>query len=481
MKYLPRIASVYMGVVFACIAGGTAGAAKSEEVEARAVLNSECVLADEPYYVPDATGVPRDKSLSMLGIVVGKVAEVMIQHALRMVVAKWRTRGIETWSARLPPTDLYLAKLDPAPELELNDQLGCLTIITGDFEPESTDCSAQYEPRTITPEILRLPESEWRTSRTLDSLQNQLRRANVCTRGEPRSVMEARFEFSADGTGYRLADAGHRFNALLGTADAKAERFVFYTFEINQPGTSNVANRLSTAWVELGSVRAGTIVPEGSGSARSEAPWLQLPQLSGEARRIYEDRTGVHQDTHAQIEALERAIVRETRTVVSLTERLSSAPRDVADGLREPLRTHRVTVATLQAELDAHLAEYAELPHDPLKLMPVAMSIGVTEARSEKRGQAMLAKLVESGSGSPAPAAAVAVARSIAPGANDALRPAGSAAALAAELRAARDAYYDAQLAARLSKSPSGASLDVTQAKARYDAARRAVGVEVAP
>ena len=44
-----------------------------------------------------------------------------------------------------------------------------------------------------------------------------MRRANVCVDGKAKAVYEARFEFSTDGTAYRLKDAGYRIESLLTT------------------------------------------------------------------------------------------------------------------------------------------------------------------------------------------------------------------------------------------------------------------------
>jgi hypothetical protein len=393
-----RIVAVSMGVTLACLCGDTAVAAQSKDVELRAVLDERCVVADEPYYIPSAEGVPRDKALGLVGIIVGKIAGALVEHAIKVAVEKWRERGQDAWYTTLPATELYVAQLDPAPALELNPAMGCLTVVAGAFEPPSTDCAGQYVPKSITPEILQLPESQWHTSRTLDSAQNQLRRANICTDGEPRAVMEARIELSNDGTAYRLSNAGYRINSLLGTQDAKAERFVFYTVEIREPGAVDESGRLSTAWLNLGGVSAGKLGAETP--ATSDTPWQKVPPLSAEARRIYDERTRAQIDTHAQIEELERAIVRHQRIIVNLEERVASASRDLVPGLREQIRANRVQIQASEAELAARKAEYAELPHEPVKLMPVSIRVGVTEARSEKRAQAALAKFTAAGSAS---------------------------------------------------------------------------------
>lgn len=486
MKYLPRMGSVYIGVLLACITGSPGLAARSRDVELRAVVNAQCVVADEPYFIPEEEGTP--KAIGLVGIVVGKVAQVMVEHAFKAAARMWRTRGQDSWYTLLPPTDLYVAKLDPAPVLALNENVGCLTVVAGTFQPDDADCRAQYVPRTIAPEVLQQPESEWHTSRTLDSAQNQLRRANICTDGEPRAVMEARLQLSADATAYRLTDAGYRVNSLLDTKDAKAERYVFYTLEISEPGSAGGAALLSTAWLEMGTVGPGKRTGGLDTAADPGTPWLRVPPLSVEARRVYEERTHVHQDTQAQIEALERAIVREQRVVATLDERAASARKDMVAGLQDQARVGRVRIETLQAELDARRAEYAELPHETLRLMPVVMKVGVTESKSAKRGQELLAKLVDQNAAVVSPAATALVPKSLGAPASTAGRlPApGSAAAGAAvpaasggeaELRAARAAYFDALVNAKF--SADAAAIDVSKAKARYDAARRAAGLEV--
>ena len=90
------------------------------------------------------------------------------------------------------------------------------------FEPEPADCTAEYHPKELARETMGLPQSEWKTSRTDDSTENQLRRANICVVDKAHAVYESRFEFSNDGTAYRLKDAGYRIESLLTTPDKAA-------------------------------------------------------------------------------------------------------------------------------------------------------------------------------------------------------------------------------------------------------------------
>ncbi len=108
-----------------------------------------------------------------------------------------------------------------------------------------------------------LPQKDWKTSRTDDSIENQLRRANVCVDGNARAVYEGRFEFSKDGTTYRLKSAGYRIDSLLTTQEKGASRTVLYTLKITQPGATDQQEALSSAWVDLGTVARG-----GSGERR---------------------------------------------------------------------------------------------------------------------------------------------------------------------------------------------------------------------
>src|SRR5260370_33248198 len=104
--------------------------------------------------------------------------------------------------------NLYRVDFRPAPSLGINAKLGCMTIVAARFKPEPADCSAEYLPKELSRDTKELPQSERQTSRTDDSIENQLRRANVCVIGKAQAAYETRLEFSNDVNAYRLKDAG---------------------------------------------------------------------------------------------------------------------------------------------------------------------------------------------------------------------------------------------------------------------------------
>jgi len=55
-----------------------------DAVEVRAYLNDTCVIADEPFFVPAAAGedAERPKFLPLIGLVVGKLTELFINHEI---------------------------------------------------------------------------------------------------------------------------------------------------------------------------------------------------------------------------------------------------------------------------------------------------------------------------------------------------------------------------------------------------------------
>ena len=352
-------------------------------------------VADEPFYSAEPVSGTSERALPLVGIVVGKLAELILRSVVKATAGKITAGAArkDTKYAAARETNLFRADLDPAPSLNLNARLGCMTIVAGKFMPDGTDCVSQYVPRTVDPASVSQPAAEWRSSRTDGSLENPLRRANVCMDGAPRSVYESRFEFSPDGTAYRLVDAGYHVNSLLTADGPKAARSVFYTLEISQPSRDAHNEVLSTAWVNLGMLKPGD---RGAASQQKPSPWLRVPALSVEARRSYEEQTRVHQAVAAEIQALERAIVRNRRLLNGIEERTAVARAEVASGLQEQALKTEVQIQTLSAELDARRAEYADLPQAPLEFMPVSIEVGVTEKTSEKRALLALGQIIDS-------------------------------------------------------------------------------------
>src|SRR5260221_4186718 len=290
----------------------------------------------------------------------------------------------DTRYAAAKEMNLYRAEFAPAPAVHINARLGCLTIVAAGFKPNATDCTAEYLPKEWSGEARAAPQDVCKTSRTDDSVENQLRRANVCVNGRPKAVYEARFEFSADGTAYRLKDGGYRIDSLLTTDDRHAVRTTLYTLKILNPGATDQQETLSSAWVNIGAVSAGA---RGDGSKSEASPWLLVPPMSVEARRVYEARTSAHQEVMGAIQALQRALTRTQRQIAALDLRIAAATGDVAEGLK--LEHTRLTVQSQSqgAELEARNAEYQDLPRTPLEFMPVKIEVAVSPSGGQQKGE----------------------------------------------------------------------------------------------
>jgi len=449
-----------------------------------AYVNDSCIIADEPYLLPPPQpGDPADQTttrfLPLLGLVVGKLTEMLINH---MVSAssehiKAGANRKDTRYAMSKEMNLYRADFEPEPAVRLNANLGCMTVVAAKFKPESTQCSADYVPKQLTRDTMKLPESQWKSSRTDDSIENQLRRANICVDGKARAVYEARFEFSEDGTAYRLKNAGYHIDSLLTTQDKGATRSTFYTLEISQPSTTEQRETLSTAWVRLGTVSAGA---HGAGSDSDSPPWLKVPALTTEARRAYEQKTSVHQQVMGEIDALKRALTRNQRELAALDQRIAASSGDVATGLSQERTRVAVQIQTQQAELEATNAEYQDLPRTPLEFMPVTIAVGVTETQSEKSALLALASVIDSNAGQLASAGATASAglfsRALDVTDHAAVQP-----DPVAELAGARARYFDALVAVKTGGAAAGsedAKRNLADARMKYNDARRALGLE---
>jgi hypothetical protein len=375
---------------------------KKGEVVVRTYVSDTCIIADEPFYMPvvapkDGDGEARAKFLPLIGLVVGKLAELYINNKIKNSANHYKA-GVARKDTRYADSEqmnLYRADFEPVPSLVINAALGCMTVVAGTFKPETTDCTATYIPKTLAAESVGKPQEEWKTSRTDDSIANQLRRANICIEGNAKAVYEARFEFSKDGTAYRLKDAGYRVDSLL-TTDAKgAARTTLYTLKVTNPSSTDQQEVLTTAWVNIGSVTAGSHSP---GKDGDKAPWLRVPPLSTEARRSFDDKTKVPQEVSGEIQALQRALTRNQRQLAGMDQRIASASPDLVDGLKQERTRIAVQNQSQEAELDARKAEYQDLKLDTLEFMPVTIEVAVTETESEKAAQVAFADIVNNNS-----------------------------------------------------------------------------------
>lgn len=464
----------------------SAGAAQAahDDAAVRAYVDDACIIADEPYFLPvnkDAADPSTARFLPLIGLVVGKLAELFINHEIQASADRMKSGAArkDTRYAMIRQMNLYRADFQPAPSLGINAKLGCMTIVAANFKPEPADCSAEYLPKELARETKDLPQSEWKTSRTDDSIENQLRRANVCVIGKAKAVYEARFEFSKDGTAYRLKDAGYHVDSLLTTSEKGASRTTLYTLKISDPGATDQQEVLSSAWVNVGTVTAGS---HATGSKGDAAPWLRVPPLSTEARRVYDAKTKVHQEVMGEIEALNRALTRNRRILAGLDQRIAAADADTVDGLKQERARVAVQNQAQAAELDARNAEYQDLPRAALEFMPVTIEVAVTETESEKKARLALADIIGKNSdvlGSAVGSAATGLISKSAAVADLAIEP--DAADSASELGRSRALYYDALVAAGSGASGNaGADSQRTLAlmKDKYNEARHLQGLE---
>jgi hypothetical protein len=457
--------------------------AAHDTTEVRAYANDACIIADEPFFLPASKDGDQNtaKFLPLLGLVIGKLAELFINHEIQASAERMKSGAVrkDTRYAAAKEMNLYRAEFAPAPALHINARLGCLTIVAAVFKPDPADCTAAYLPKELSPESRAAPQDQWKTSRTDDSLENQLRRGNVCVDGKPKAVYEARFEFSADGTAYRLKDAGYRIDSLLTTDDKHAVRTALYTLKILTPGATDQQETLSSAWVNLGAVSAGA---RGDGSKTEASPWLSVPPMSVEARRIYETRTSAHQEVMGTIEALKRAQTRNRRQLAALDQRIAAATGEVADGLKQERTRLAVQSQSQDAELEARNAEYQDLPRAPLEFMPVKIEVAVTESESEKKAKLALADILGKNGDMVASAVGNAasglLSKSVQTG-DLKLEP--EPADPADALKSARAQYFDA-LVALQAAAPGAArqssQLKLDAAKDEYNQTRRSLGLE---
>ncbi|MGA2341846.1 MAG: hypothetical protein ABSG29_01555 [Steroidobacteraceae bacterium] len=459
--------------------------AARDKIDVHAYLNDSCIVADEPYYVPpgqkDAAGEEMTpKFFPLLGVVIGKLVELFINHEVQGK-AKQMKAGADRKDTRYATTNemnLYRADLTAAPVVRINGRLGCMTVVAAHLKPDGTDCTAAYVPKQLDLSTMHLPQEQWKSTRTDDSVENQLRRANICVDGNAWAVYEARFEFSKDGTVYRLKDAGYRINSLLTTEDKNASRTVLYTLKISQPSASDQLEVLSSAWIKLGTVSAGA---KSTGSPDSASPWLKVPPLSTEARRAYDEKTGPNQQLMGEIEALKRAMARNQRLIEELDRRSAEASADLVEGLKQERTKTAVQVQVQGAELDVRNAEFRDLPHDPLEFMPVEIEVAVTETESEKKSQLALAQIVGDTGGAVASAVGSQVSdmisRSIKLADADA---APASAADTSELARARARYFDALVDVKTASNAKSQD-NLAAAKTRYNDARRSLGLDPLP
>lgn len=442
--------------------------------EQRAYLNESCIISDEPYYlaIEDDSQIPR--SLTLAGIVVGKLVNVFVNGAVKATAG-----GLDAISKHKDMNylaannvNLYTASLAESPRYEINNKLACATIVVADFEADGTDCTDQYIPREISEDFGLSDDLAASASRENDTVENILRRANICVKDQARAVYEIRFSVSEDRTAYRLESAGIWVKGLLSTNSEKATRSLIYTLEILEPASDSSSKVLSSAWVNIGQVTPGLISNDPSKQGRSD--WLQVPAMSRGAASAYERDTSVHSDVYAEIQALERSVVRNERLLDGLNKRLATASDSVRESLQD--EAGNVEFAMLRAEslLDAKRGEYEDLPQAELHYMPVTIRLGIIESRSEKRALNALASVLKGNSARIADTASSSMGYERSIDFTDTTGTSG--------LQEFRADYFDALVAVEEAReTDAGAIADAEKslllAKNKYNMARAAVGI----
>ena len=435
----------------------------------RVFINSNCIITDEPFLLPQSDDEATARMAPLFGILVSKLASTLISTVIEGSVGGLGGQAARKDTKYVTAKDfnLYLADLSESPATSINPRLGCLTVVAGQFHPDSLDCTGDYIPREVSVESVQLPQSEWQTTRTDNSIENILRRANVCMAGQTKSVYEGRILFSDDKTAYRMNNAGYWINSLMSTKSTTASRNLLYTLEIVGPSAGSGGPALSTAWVNIGQVSAGDTAIGGYHS-----DWLRVPPVSRSARQTHASDTAIHQEVIGQIEALERAVVRDSRLLAGIQQRARAASPEVREGLEKEMAKIGVRLVTKEAMLEARLGEYDDLPQSRLLYMPVTMRFGITETRSERKTMQMVAAILEANSKVLADTAneMIGIDRSL------------NLETTEADLEILRESYFDALVAVNTSLPDSNNEVEeleqeLTLAKESYNAARLATGL----
>jgi len=361
----------------------------------RVYINSSCIVSDEPFLLPELDDEATARLVPLFGFIATKLAGTLVHTVIESIDRGGSARK-DTRYATASDFNLYMADLRDSPAAVVAPRLGCFTVVAGEFDADSNDCTSEYLPREVSQESLQQPKSEWQTTRSDSSIENVLRRANVCMIGEAKAVYEARIVFSDDKTAYRMINAGYWINSLWSTKSSKAKRNLLYTLEFVEPSGDSVGRVLSTAWVNVGQVSAGDTAADDAAASRSD--WLRVPPISVSARRAHQSDTAVHQDVIAHIEALERAVVRDARSLAGIRMRAETANPEVRRVLDQEMARIGVKIVTTEAMLDARYAEYEDLPRPALAYMPTMMRFGITEIRSEKKAMQFLAAILDANS-----------------------------------------------------------------------------------
>jgi hypothetical protein len=305
-------------------------------------------------------------------------------------------------------------------------------------------------PKELPEEFLTRPETEWVTTRADNSVENILKRANVCVVGAVRSVFEARIVLSADSTAYRMDSAGYTINRLHDTNRKSAKRNLFYTMEVIEPSADGEGSVMTMALIDLGEVSAGHA---SLGDVALSSDWLLVPQISPSAYEDFETDTAVHQELFGKIGALERVVARDSRYLAGIEERANSAEPEIRAALQDEITTVRIRLVTSESMLEALRGEYQDIPEFDAQYMPVTIRFGMTETRSESKAMKQIAAALENNKEKIANSAAemMSVERSLDSASSD------------SELDTLRASYFDAVVALEIESPESPADAEKLQ------------------
>jgi hypothetical protein len=367
-------------------------------VEIRAYINDSCIVSDEPFLFPSAVDDQFERSFSVAGFVVGKLAHTLLSGFVNATSSQLgaMSKPRDMYYVAAKDFNLYHTALYESPRYDLNRMLSCATVVAAAFEVENVDCTHLYEPKVLSALADTSDDLASRATREDTSTENILRRANICLRGPAHSIYEARFEKSDDRTAYRLESAGLWVNSLLSTKSKKAARGIVYTMDIAEPSKDSDMHVLSSAWVNLGEVKAGYASDEPAFSSRSE--WLRVPAMSATVWKAYQIDTSVHQDVYGEIQALQRSITRNQRQLDGMRLRMANASDNIKGAIQDEMDGLELRILRSESLLDARRAEYQDLPLKEINYMPVTIRFGIIESRSEKRAMGTLAAFLDKNS-----------------------------------------------------------------------------------
>ncbi len=122
----------------------------------RVFINSTCIITDEPFLLPQSDDEAAARVAPLFGILVSKLASTLIGTVIEGTVVGLGGQAARKDTKYVTAKDfnLYLADLSESPATTINPRLGCITVVAGQFQPDSLDCTGDYIPREVSVESL---------------------------------------------------------------------------------------------------------------------------------------------------------------------------------------------------------------------------------------------------------------------------------------------------------------------------------------